>query len=95
MPWQWEICLLIIIGIMMTLLVFVILSWTFLIHVSGFNMTQRMEKDEILVGMCMKYHLNNTICDKLYGGIPENSKGNINNNYSVTNNSVGYNISGY
>jgi len=79
MAWQWEICLLIILGIMMTLLVFVVLSWIFLGTVSGFTMTNQMKKDETTVQMCIMYNINSTECVQVYGGVPENSKGNINN----------------
>ena len=95
--WQWEICLLIIIGIMMTLLVFVVLSWIFLPSIWAFNITQRMEKDEILVNMCIKYNLSGGVCDKLYGGIPENTKGNpgnVSNNYTIHSNNNN-NVTGY
>jgi len=70
MPWQWEICLLIIIGIMMTLLVFVVLSWIFLPTVWAFEITEQMKTDEIMVKTCQTYHINNTECDQVYGGVP-------------------------
>ena len=92
MAWQWEICLLIIIGIMMTLLVFVVLSWIFLPTIWAFEITNQMKKDETTVQMCIMYNINSTECVQVYGGVPENSKGSI-NDIPITNN--GGNNSGY
>jgi len=83
-------------GVAVGLTVYVLLTWAYLSAASGFEITKRMEKDQILVEMCMKYNLNNTICGMLYGEIPESSKGNPGNssgNYSIFNGgntSIGY-----
>ena len=63
-------CVYLVFFLAVFLLCYVVFHLVFFGTVSGFELTEQMQRDEYMVVTCQTYKLNNTDCNEVYGGVP-------------------------